>query len=125
MRKIFIFYVICCIVNIIFQFITAYTSSDFQELNFGFPIAIMFVIIIYSPLCTIIASLYYMFNINKQIIRIPIIYSLFPFITTYIIKLIADIDIVLRDKLFIYIFCCENIFIIVWFIFQRYHKITN
>lgn len=125
MRKIFIFYVICCIANIIFQFFLAYTSLDFQEFNFGFPIIMIFIIIIYSPLCTFLASLYYIFNINKQILRIPILYSLFPFITSYIIKLISDIDILLRDKLIIYLFCYENLLIIVWFVFQHYHKRNN
>ena len=125
MRKIFIFYVISCIANIIFHFISAYTSSDLQDFNFGFPIALMFVIIIYSPLCTILVSIYDVFSINKHVIRFPILYSLFPFITSYIINEITDMDITSRDRLLIYLFCGENLFIIVWYVFQRYCKITN
>ena len=55
------------------------------------------------------------FNINKQILRIPILYSIFPFITSYIIEFIADMDILLRDKLIISLFCYENLLIIAWF----------
>ena len=81
-----------------------------------------FVLLFYSPLCTIFAYIYKIYKINTQIMKHPLLYSLFPFILTYIIKYVSDISIVFRDKMIIIIFVSENIFIIIWFIYQYCKK---
>lgn len=122
MKQLLFFYFFSSLGNILFHLITSYFYSDIQELKFGFPIAMFFVLLFYSPLCTIFAYIYKIYKINTQIMKHPLLYSLFPFILTYIIKYVSDISIVFRDKMIIIIFVSENIFIIIWFIYQYCKK---
>lgn len=121
MRQLLQFYVSCCIGNILFHLVSAYFSSDIQDLRFGFPIAMIFVFFLYSPLCTFLAYMYKFLKINSQILKYPLLYSLSPFILAYLIVRISGISAVSRDYLLLILFVSENILIIGWFCYQRNH----
>lgn len=119
MRKVLFFYALCCFGNLLFHFVSAYITSDIKELMFGFPIALIFVCLLYSPLCTFLAYVYKRLKINAQIIKHPLLYSLSPFIITSFITNLSDIDTASRDCLLCILFVAENISIIVLFGYQR------
>ncbi len=122
MKQILLFYVLCCIGNLIFHLASAYFSSDLHDLKFGFPIMLLFVCLLYSPLCTFLAYIYKISKVNKQIIKHPLLFSLSPFIITSIIMSMLDIGVVLRDFLLLILFITENVFIISWFLYRYYMK---
>ena len=119
MRKVLFFYALCCFGNLLFHFVSAYISSDMKELMFGFPIALIFVCLLYSPLCTFLAYIYKRLKINTQIIKHPLLYSLSPFIIASFVTNLSDIDTASRDYLLCILFVAENILIIVLFRYQR------
>ena len=125
MKQILSFYFLCCFGNLLFHLVPVFQSSSIQDLKFGFPIAMMFVFIIYSPLCTILAYVYKVSKINVRILRHPLLYSLSPFIIAYTITYIADMGIVFRDCLLLALFIAENITIIIWFGYQFLKKHIN
>jgi hypothetical protein len=122
MRNVLFFYTICCIGNLLFHFVSAYLSSDMKELMFGFPIALIFVCLLYSPLCTFLAYIYKRLKINRQIIKHPLLYSLSPFVITSLITNLSGIDTVSRDCFMCILFVAENISIIVLFGYQCLRK---
>ena len=122
MRQVTLFYVLCCFGNLIYHFGTSYYSSDFQDMEFGLPIGMLFVLLLYSPLCTLLAYIYKISRINMQIIKHPILYSLSPFIITSIITSIFNINIVFRDYMLIVFILTENLLIIIVYCFQKYKK---
>ena len=122
MRQVIKFYFLCCFGNLLFHFVSAYMSSDLQDIKFGFSIAILFVCMFYSPLCTFLAYVYKISKINVHIIKYPLSYSLSPFLITYFITLITDINVCYRDYLILGIFAMENIFIFCLFCFHYIKK---
>ncbi len=122
MKQIFLFYILCCIGNLIFHLSSAYFSSDFHDLQFGFPITLLFVCLLYSPLCTFLAYIYKISKVNIQIIKHPLLFSLTPYIISSIITSMSDIDLVSRDFLLLTLFITENVFIISWFCYKYYKK---
>jgi len=125
MRKIFSFYVLCCLGNLIFHLVLGFYSSSIQDLKFGFPIVMMFVCLFYSPLCTLLAYVYKVSKINVKIVKHPLLYSLSPFIISYSITHISDSGVVFRDYLLLALFIAENILIIIWFSYQSLRKKRN
>ena len=119
MREVLLFYTLCCSGNLLFHFVSAFISSDLKELMFGFPIALIFVCLLYSPLCTFLAYIYKRLKINTQIIKHPLLYSLSPFVITSFITKLSDVDTTFRDYLLCILFVAENILIIVLFGYQR------
>ena len=119
MREVLLFYTLCCSGNLLFHFVSAFISSDLKELMFGFPIALIFVCLLYSPLCTFLAYIYKRLKINAQIIKHPLLYSLSPFVITSFITKLSDVDTTFRDYLLCILFVSENILIIVLFGYQR------
>ena len=83
---------------------------------------LLFVCLLYSPLCTFLAYIYKISKVNKQIIKHPLLFSLSPFIITSIIMSMLDIGVVLRDFLLLILFITENVFIISWFLYRYYMK---
>ena len=122
MRHVLLFYALCCLGNLLFHFVTGYVSSGLQDMKFGFSIAIMFVCLFYSPLCTLLAYVYKITKINVHVIKHPLSYSLFPFIVAAIITLAANWNVVFRDYLLSALFVAENLFIIGWFCYHYYKK---
>ena len=122
MRQVIKFYFLCCFGNLLFHFVSAYMSSDLQDIKFGFSIAMKFVILFYSPLCTFFAYIYIKTKINAKVMRHPLLYSLSPFLITYFITLITDINVCYRDYLIPCIFAMENIFIFCLFFFHYIKK---
>ena len=122
MKQIFLFYVLCCIGNLIFHLSSAYFFSDLHDLQFGVPMIMLFVCILYSPLCTILAYIYKISKVNIQIIEHPLLFSLSPYIMSSIITSLLDIGVVLRDFLLLILFISENVFIISWFCYKYYKK---
>ena len=118
MKQILFFYVLCCIGNLIFHLSLAYFSPDLYDLQFGFPIIMLFVCLLYSPLCTFLAYIYKISKVNIQIIKHPLLFSLSPYIISSIIMSMLDIGVVLRDFLLLILFITENVFIISWFCYK-------
>lgn len=122
MKQLLLFYVLCCIGNLIFHLSSAFFSSDFHDLQSGFPITMLFVCFFYSPLCTFLAYIYKISKVNIQIIKHPLLFSLSPYIISFIIMSMSDIGVVLRDFLLLILFITENVFIISWFCYKYYKK---
>ena len=122
MKQILFFYVLCCIGNLIFHLSLAYFSPDLYDLQFGFPIIMLFVCLLYSPLCTFLAYIYKISKVNIQIIKHPLLFSLSPYIISSIITSMLDIGVVLRDFLILILYITENVFIISWFCYRYYKK---
>lgn len=122
MKQILFFYVLCCIGNLIFHLSLAYFSPDLYDLQFGFPIIMLFVCLLYSPLCTFLAYIYKISKVNIQIIKHPLLFSLPPYIISSIITSMLDIGVVLRDFLILILYITENVFIISWFCYRYYKK---
>ena len=122
MKQILFFYVLCCIGNLIFHLSLAYFSPDLYDLQFGFPIIMLFVCLLYSPLCTFLAYIYKISKVNIQIIKHPLLFSLPPYIISSIITSMLDIGVVLRDFLILILYITENVFIISWFCYRYYNK---
>ena len=118
MKQILLFYVLCCIGNLIFHLSSAFFSSDLHDLQSGFPIIMLFVCLLYSPLCTFLAYIYKISKVNIQIIKHPLLFSLSPYIISSIIMSMSDIGVVLRDFLLLILFITENVFIISWFCYK-------
>ena len=125
MRQVLLFYTFCCFGNLLFHFISAYISSDIKELMFGFPIALIFVCLLYSPLCTFLAYVYKRLKINEQIIKHQLLYSLSPFIITSFFTHLLDIATTSRDCLLCVLFVTENISIIAFWGYQYFIKNAN
>lgn len=120
MKRILLFYVLCCLGNVLFHLFSACFSSDLHDIKFGFPIIIVFVCLFYSPLCTFLAYIYKILKVNIQIIKHPVLYSLFPYVISYIITYILDIGVVSQDYLLLILFVLENVFIIGWSCYKCY-----
>lgn len=122
MKQILLFYVLCCIGNLIFHLSSAFFSSDLHDLQYGFPIIMLFVCLLYSPLCTFLAYIYKISKINIQIIKHPLLFSLSPYIISSIIMSMSELGVVLRDFLLLILFITENVFIISLFCYKCYKK---
>lgn len=122
MKQILLFYVLCCIGNLIFHLSSAFFSSNLHDLQYGFPIIMLFVCLLYSPLCTFLAYIYKISKVNIQIIKHPLLFSLSPYIISSIIMSMSDIGVVLRDFLLLILFITENVFIISLFCYKCYKK---
>lgn len=122
MKQILLFYVLCCIGNLIFHLSSAFFSSDLHDLQYGFPIIMLFVCLLYSPLCTFLAYIYKISKVNIQIIKHPLLFSLSPYIISSIIMSMSELGVVLRDFLLLILFITENVFIISLFCYKCYKK---
>ena len=81
----------------------------------------LFVCLLYSPLCTFLAYIYKISKVNIQI-KHPLLFSLSPYIISSIITSMLDVGVVLRDFLLLILFITENVFIISWFCYRYYKK---
>lgn len=57
----------------------SFFSSDLHDLQSGFSIIMLFVCLLYSPLCTFLAYIYKISKVNIQIIKHPLLFSLSPY----------------------------------------------
>ena len=105
------FYLIAIFGNILFHILVEYRNANYQfencELSF-FPLAVLFVCLLYVPLCLLFAVMFAKFKINAHVIDFPLSYSLFPFVLPYILGIKA-ID---RDWIICGLFVVENVIIL-------------
>ena len=116
MKKIFYFYSLCCFGNILFHLVTGYIHSGPHDLTYGLQIAILFVVLLYAPICTALAYMYYKFRVNSIIIKFPLLFSLPPFIIVEFLQLSTKYS----DNWLMGIFIAENILIIGFYVFKRW-----
>ena len=121
MKKGVYFYVLCCLWNVLFHFVTGCVNSGLHDIMHGFLIAVLFVILLYAPLCTVLVCLYYKFNVNRNIIRFPLLFSVSPFLIVYCLK----VDAICSDVFLIGCFILENIRIIGTYGYKHLKKVFD
>ena len=130
MKKILIFYLTCCVSYILLGLIANYNKIDTQEFKFGFSIFLIFVVLIYIPLCTIIVWLFYYSKINKSILSnvfYGILYCIFPSLLLGLADVLSHItdfslNCIKSDYIFYEIFAIQNLLIVGYGIIKRFIK---
>ena len=110
--KNFWFYLIAILGNILFHFLVEYRNANYQfencEFSF-FPLVILFVCLLYVPLCLLLAVMFAKLKINARVIDFPLTYSLLvPFVLPYILGIYAAE----RDWIICGLFVGENVIIL-------------
>lgn len=118
MKKALYFYFLCCFWNILFHLVMGYIYSGIHDLMSGLQIAIIFVILLYAPLCTVLAYLYYKFKINSIVIKFPLLFSLPPFIISAFLQLNTKYS----DYLLVGLFIAENILVMGFYVVKHLVK---
>ena len=130
MKKVIMFYLSCCISFILLGLATNFHKIGDQGFRYGLCVFLFFVIIIYVPLCTIIAWILYFSKINQAIlssILCGIIYCLFPSLVLVLADALAYLNrsilnYIESDYIFYEIFAIQNIIIVGYGIIKRFKK---
>lgn len=124
MKRIICFYAICCLGNCIYHYIVDYILVLYgdTDLYYGFIVGIWFIVMLYAPLCALLAYIFSVSKISKSIIRYPLLYSLSPFIISDLITYLIPLNVVFRDYLLIFLIVIENLLIIIMYCYKRFTK---
>lgn len=121
MRKVFWFYIQCCLGILLYNYTwinISYGNFETKDAIMGFQVSLLVTLLLYAPVCTIIAYVYEKLKITKAILRFPILYSLFPYVTSDILQK-GNISF---DNIFYYVFLIENLIIVLYFVVQNINK---
>ena len=130
MIKILKFYFGCGIFLSLIDYLSVMDKWGTPEAMFGFSVALMFVFLLYVPLCLVIACLLYHYNINKSILSNIILgmaYCAFPILLAYLLDKYSCLPgilskVGLRDYTFFIVFIMQNVIIIVYGLIKRRKK---
>ena len=128
MKKIIIFYIVCCISHILLGLASNYEQIGTRDFRFGFSVFVILVTLIYIPICTIIAGIMYYSKINRKIlsnILYGIIYCLFPTLLLELAEVLGhkanfNLNCIKSDYIFYEIFAIQNLLIIGYGITKRF-----
>ena len=130
MKKTISFYLFCCLSIILMWLVSSSCDIGNQDFKFGIHLLIFITMVLYAPLCTFVACLFYHFRINRVILSkrvIGILYCIFPFLLIWMIKQFCHcvgIDVDYRlDDISPLVFLIQNILIIThWLFLKKLHK---
>ena len=113
--KILKFYLLCsfgCALYIFVWFCIEdkyFNEDDYFSVLTAYPIALITICCIYSPIWTLLAVLYQKLRINEKVIEYPLIVSILPFVICSVVGLIYEYKYLLESIVIV-----ENIVIISW-----------
>ena len=114
--KILKFYLYSCLWTALYDFIALLIAKimESEDFLYAFPITLITICFIYSPIWTVLAVLYQKLRINDKVIEYPLIVSIVPCVLYDIINQTYE------DKyLMEYILIAENIIIIIWSLYLK------
>ena len=125
-----LFYLSCCMSFITLGLATNFNKIGVHDFTYGFCVFLIFVVLIYVPLCTIIAWILYYSKINQAIlsnILYGIIYCLFPSLVLILPDALgylnsSILNYIKSDYIFYEIFVIQNIIIVGYGIIKRLKK---
>ncbi len=130
MKKIIIFYIVCCISYILLGLASNHEQIGTRDFRFGFTVLVLFITLIYIPICTTIVGIMYYTKINRIILSnifYGIIYCLFPALSLELAEALGNkanfhLNCIKSDYIFCEIFVLQNLLIICYGITKRYIK---
>lgn len=130
MKKTISFYLSCCLSIILMWLVTNNCNIGSPDFKFGIHLLITITMILYAPLCTIVAFIFYHFKINRVILSYRwagVLYCIFPYLFIWLSKQYChyaktEVDYRL-DDISPLVFLIQNILVIThWMIFKKPHK---
>lgn len=119
MKKIIIFYFICCFFTCLLPLVVYFKDIDTRDFRYGYYVYMWVNIVIYIPLTTLLVSIYHYFKINRIILSktlCGIVYTTFPWVIAILysyVKQTYNIDIsIFRLDAMVETFIIENLLII-------------
>lgn len=128
MKKIIIFYIVCCISYILLGLASNHEQIGTRDFRFGFTVLVLFITLIYIPICTTIVGIMYYTKINRIILSnifYGIIYCLFPALSLELAEALGNkanfhLNCIKSDYIFYEIFAIQNLLIIGYGITKRF-----
>lgn len=130
MKNIIFFYLLCCISIMLMWLVTSECDVESQDFRFGIHLLIYITVVLYAPLYTLVACIFYHFKINRVILSkrwVSILYCIFPFMVVWLIKQYCnyvelEIDYSL-DDIWPLVFLIQNLLILThWLIFIKSYR---
>ena len=92
MKKIVLFYLLCCLSIILIWLTTSDYDFESIDFKFGFNVLMLTTCVVYAPIFTISAVILYYSKVNKAILSnkwLGVLYCVFPFLSYKILEIIC------------------------------------